>query len=281
MRKFIKNLSLHSAVIAGVALMASACSSLPDRVPAVEQAELAISRLRSEPAADNVAGPQLVNAEQALAEAKRLYDKGKKLELINHQAYLAQRHAEIGRELARSYSIREQISSAEAEQEQLLLAAREADARQSRRAAAQARSVAAAKGREVDQLRGQLEEMAQKNADGNLVVTLSDVLFDTNKAALKPGAFSSMDRLADVLKEADKRILTIEGHTDSRGEASYNLTLSEQRAQAVAEALRQRGVAASRIKPVGRGEEYPVATNDTAAGRQQNRRVEIIISKAS
>jgi len=274
------NVAAGMAASCVLALLTTACSSLPETVPSMEKAETEISRLRQEPAANNVAGKQLVDAEAALADARSLYDEGESLKKINHKAYVAQRHAEIGQQLAATYTIQNDIESAEAEQEKLLLQAREAEARRSQRVAEQATSLAASKAREADQLRGQLADMAERNADGNLVITLGDVLFDTDKAELKPGAFSAMDRLAQVLKEDSKRQLSIEGHTDSRGAAEYNKTLSKRRAEAVAQALKDRGVEARRISVVGRGEEYPVATNDTAAGRQQNRRVEVIFGNS-
>jgi outer membrane protein OmpA-like peptidoglycan-associated protein len=80
------------------------------------------------------------------------------------------------------------------------------------------------------------------------------------------------------MKEYPQRRLMIEGHADARGTSEYNQSLSSQRAEAVAQALRDRGVAPSRIITRGLGEAYPLASNDTAAGQQENRRVEIVIS---
>jgi outer membrane protein OmpA-like peptidoglycan-associated protein len=112
-----------------------------------------------------------------------------------------------------------------------------------------------------------------------VVLTLSDVLFDTDEADLKPGAGSAIAQLAELLDEYPDRRLRIEGHTDSRGSDAYNRELSKERAAAIADALTNRGVSRSRLEIVGMGEAYPVATNETAAGRQQNRRVEIVISE--
>jgi len=107
------------------------------------------------------------------------------------------------------------------------------------------------------------------------------VLFDTAAATLKPGADLSLDRLAGYLKTHPQTKVLIEGHTDSRGSEEYNEALSQRRADAVEKALVVRGVSAAAISTIGRGKAYPVATNDTAAGRQQNRRVEIVFSDAS
>ena len=114
-----------------------------------------------------------------------------------------------------------------------------------------------------------------------LVMTLNDVLFDTGQATLKAGADRALDRLAQFLKDSPGTHVIIEGHTDSVGTDDYNLGLSQRRAQAVADALRSRGVSTDRTETKGLGKAYPVASNDTQAGRQQIRRVEIIFSDES
>jgi OmpA family len=91
----------------------------------------------------------------------------------------------------------------------------------------------------------------------------------------------SLDRLADYLQAHPQTHILIEGHTDSRGSEDYNEALSARRAQAVAAALISRGVSPEAVQTRGLGKSYPVATNDTAAGRQQNRRVEIVFSDAA
>jgi len=98
---------------------------------------------------------------------------------------------------------------------------------------------------------------------------------------LKPGAASTIDRIAAFLKDNEGTKVIVEGHTDSRGSDEYNQQLSERRAQAVTDALAFRGVDRGRVEAVGRGKALPVASNDTAAGQQQNRRVELIFSDAS
>jgi outer membrane protein OmpA-like peptidoglycan-associated protein len=87
-----------------------------------------------------------------------------------------------------------------------------------------------------------------------------------------------MDRLAQFMRDYGERQVKVEGHTDSRGDETYNIGLSERRARAVRDALVERGIDAQRIRTIGLGEGYPVASNDTQAGMQQNRRVEIVIS---
>jgi outer membrane protein OmpA-like peptidoglycan-associated protein len=121
---------------------------------------------------------------------------------------------------------------------------------------------------------------ATRREERGFVVTLSSgVFFDTGKSALKKGAQATLTRIAEQLKTDDKIKVTVEGHTDSTGSEATNQRLSENRAQAVRDFLAGAGVPADRITSVGRGESQPVATNNTAAGRQQNRRVELVITQ--
>ncbi len=108
----------------------------------------------------------------------------------------------------------------------------------------------------------------------------SDLLFDINSAAVHPGAYNDLDRLARVLVQYPDTIIQVAGHTDSTGSESYNLSLSQRRAETVRQLLIQRGVAPSRIIAIGYGETMPRASNSTASGRQMNRRVEIRIQPA-
>ena len=155
-----------------------------------------------------------------------------------------------------------------------------AQARAERRAAEATEALAAAEAarQESEQLQSQLADLEAKQTERGLVLTLGEVLFDTDKAELNDGADSTVDRLADFMEEYPERKVLIEGHTDSRGDAGYNQQLSERRAEAVGEALTERGVDSTRVQTKGLGQSYPVASNDTSAGMQRNRRVEIVIS---
>lgn len=108
----------------------------------------------------------------------------------------------------------------------------------------------------------------------------SDALFDFDSAVVKPGAYTEIDRAAEIISRYPQTAIRIEGHTDSVGTETYNLKLSEQRAMAVKNMLVAKGVAPSRIQIIGFGESRPLADNNTEAGRQKNRRVSIVITQA-
>ena len=126
-------------------------------------------------------------------------------------------------------------------------------------------------------LESEIEALKAKKSERGIVLTLGDILFETGKAELMPGATRTIDQLAEFLKKHSGRNVLIEGHTDSVGGETYNLGLSQRRADAVKTTLITRGILPDRIMTKGYGERYPIAGNSTAAGRQQNRRVEIII----
>jgi len=135
------------------------------------------------------------------------------------------------------------------------------------------------------QERAMQDALAQSNAaavarEGNLLsVTLKgDVAFDTNSATVNPGFYPEINRVASVLRQYPNTLLRIEGHTDNVGAEAYNMDLSVRRAEAVSALLVQQGVGAHRMEVLGFGPSMPVANNNTEAGRQMNRRVEIRIA---
>lgn len=111
-----------------------------------------------------------------------------------------------------------------------------------------------------------------------LIINMSDVLFDTGQHTLKPGAREKLSKVSGILLSHPGLNLEIEGHTDSVGADEYNQALSERRAESVKSYLAGQGIPSSTIKARGLGEDQPVASNDTASGRQRNRRVELVVS---
>jgi outer membrane protein OmpA-like peptidoglycan-associated protein len=123
-------------------------------------------------------------------------------------------------------------------------------------------------------------EAASVAREGNLLAVTfkGDVTFDTNSSEVRPGLYSEINRVAAVLNQYPETLILVEGHTDSVGSDEYNMNLSQRRAVAVKTLLVVRGVAENRIEIIGYGKTMPVATNNTEAGRQKNRRVEIKIA---
>jgi outer membrane protein OmpA-like peptidoglycan-associated protein len=281
-----------AAPVALLSVAAAACGGLPDRVESVEQARESIAAVSQEPLAWRVSAEQLDAAREALASAEEAYEEREPLQLIEHRAYVAQRYADISRELVSEAQAREEAELAEAERNRIIAEARTRDAEAAQRAAAEAnreldvqaraieeqtRAVEAAEQR-ARQLERELEELEARDTDRGLVLTLGDVLFDTGQASLKPGAVTTIDRLAQFMRDYPERSVRIEGHTDSMGSDETNQRLSEQRALAVRNDLMARNIDAARIVTVGYGEARPIAGNDTPGGRQQNRRVEVVVS---
>lgn len=281
----------RAGIFASLLFALAACTTTPERVDEVEQARSMIESLASQPQAQ-AASRELSSARDALARADAGLDEGAPLEQVRHDAYLARRQAEIGLQVVAEAEAAERIQRGEVERQRVQLQAREAEAERARRLAqvrgqeaersareAEAsRAMAEAAIGEAERMAGELEEMEAEQTERGMVLTLSDVLFETDSDELLPGADRTLDRLEAFLADNPDRNLMIEGHTDARGPEEYNLDLAERRAGAVAEALVQRGVPSDRLRPVGLGEAYPVASNENPAGMQQNRRVEIVIS---
>jgi OOP family OmpA-OmpF porin len=130
----------------------------------------------------------------------------------------------------------------------------------------------------LGQLRSLVTEITNlQETQRGLVISLSDILFDVGRSTLKAGSQASIQRIATVLTQYPQHQILVEGHTDATGSDEFNMGLSRDRATSVRSALVAGGVDASKISAEGYGESRPVASNDTAAGRQQNRRVEIVI----
>lgn len=200
------------------------------------------------------------------------------LQARSMEAQRAEREADLATAEAREAQALAELRGEQAEDARELAERRGEMAEYNAQVAMMERQRANALEKEAKELEASLQELEAEQTERGLVLTLSDVLFDTGESDLKPGAANAIDQLAAFLNDNSDRRLLIEGHTDSRGSMDYNRQLSERRADAVRAALVSRGVTSDRLRTVGYGQEYPVATNDTVAGRQENRRVEIIFS---
>ena len=254
-----------------IAAILAACSSAPPRNESLETARTAVPAVENSPRA-GVAGTDIANARKSLEAANRLAESKGKLADIEYEANNAVTSAQIANEKILTAQANEEAATGTAQRQAILIQARE---RESQRSSDQADASAL----RADSLEAQLADLRLQKTERGLVLTLGDVLFDTGQATLKSGANETMDRLATALREKSGRKVTIEGHTDNVGSDASNQSLSERRAQAVQTALTQRGVTRSQITALGKGENFPIATNDSADGRQSNRRVELIFTE--
>lgn len=269
-----------------IAALSGCATSTPEQIPQVDEARTKVRTLEQDPLAARVATRDLDEARIALTQAEEAQEKRVPTERTVHFAYLARRHAEIGLARSAEARAREEVAQSEDARNRILLEARTEEAQRARSEAAQraaeaeqARATAQSAVEEAAQLRQEFADLQTKQTDRGTVVMLGgDVLFDTGKSTLKPGATESLERIAAFLKrEPDVRVM-IEGHTDSTGGDELNRRLSEARADAVKDALADLDVPSQQLNARGRGSAYPVATNATPAGRQQNRRVEVLFS---
>jgi outer membrane protein OmpA-like peptidoglycan-associated protein len=233
------------------------------RALAQQREAAALDRARAEEATRKLAEIERLQAETARIAAER--DKA--------LAEAARQSAEAQAQQARALAAQMERDKAAAEAARL---AAETQAQQARAAVEQAdRERATLR----DQLRQQLNQVLEtRESARGLIVNLSDVLFDTGSAALKPATREKLARVAGILLSHPELKLQIEGHTDNVGLEEYNQRLSENRADAVRTYLVGQGIAAASVGTAGFGEGQPVAANDTPAGRQQNRRVELIVN---
>jgi outer membrane protein OmpA-like peptidoglycan-associated protein len=221
-------------------------------------AEAAALRQQAEAAAQQAQAAQ-AQAQQAQAQAEQANVQAEQAHAQAQQSQAAAQQAQAAAEEAKAAA---QQTQAQLDQTRQLLAERDAEARRLR-------------------IQNELARIASTRSEQRgLIVTLSGgILFDTGKTSLKPGAKSTLTRIAKQLQTDPSLKIAVEGHTDNVGTAEKNQALSEKRANAVRDYLVSAGIASDHITATGRGEDAPIATNKTTAGRQQNRRVELVINQ--
>jgi outer membrane protein OmpA-like peptidoglycan-associated protein len=246
----------------------------------LEQARGAVAQAEADPNVTKYAPIELDRARKLLLNAEgSAKEKGAKDKTAAHYAYLTTQMSRIAQQRAQEQAAITRIKAGETERQQILLTARENEANQAVAQAQVARADAQSAQAESQRLAALLENMQASQTSRGIVLTLDDVLFDTGKAQLKAGAERSIGQIAAFLAENPERRVQVEGFTDSSGANDYNLELSQSRADAVAMAIINRGINAERVRALGYGEGFPVASNESDGSRQLNRRVEIIVSK--
>jgi outer membrane protein OmpA-like peptidoglycan-associated protein len=286
--------TLIATTVASVLL--AACAAAPVKPYGATQAREKLTQLQSNPDLAGRAPVAMKEADSAVREAEQpQVDK----ELGAHRVYMADRKVEIARAQAEASFAESERAALSAQREKARLDARTREADAAEGQVAQARAEGAQQKAAADQARGeadaahaaaassdqqavelqrQIDALQAKATDRGLVLTLGDVLFATGRADLKSGASGNLSRLAAFLDKYPDRTVLIEGYTDNVGSEDSNQRLSERRADSVKSYLMGQGIAALRLSASGKGESGAVGDNDSTAGRQQNRRVEVIIS---
>lgn len=289
-----------------VGLLLFGCSPAVRENALLEQARSAFAEAQGNPDVQKNAPLELQKAKVDLDQADKSLKEGAKALEVEHFAYLAKQRTAIAREVTNVKLAEQALEAASEERNKVLLQARTREADQALQSAEAQKRKATIAGEQADaarlqaeamtadaqkakaealaaeeqtrKLQAQIAELQATQSERGLVITLGDVLFDTNKSELRSGARYTIDKLAAFLTEYPTRNVLIEGFTDSTGGVEYNQRLSERRAEAVRNVLAARGIDSRRLMTRGYGVEYPVASNETAEGRQRNRRVEVIIS---
>ncbi len=284
-----KNFNFPLTLIA-VAVLAS-CSSMPQN-SLLTDAHHSYDNARSDPQVATLASSELRDAGDSLLKADNALSKDESDATVNQLAYIAKQKVRIAQEAAQRKAAELDIAKAGTKRDEVRLAGRtaEADASKAQVANVQQKSdqqtvalAVAGANAERDQTRiakqeAQLKELNAKKTERGMVMTLGDVLFNTNKAQVKRGGMRNVQKLADFLKQYPQQKVLIEGYTDNTGGNDLNQALSERRADAVRTALVGMGVSSERIETRGYGKSFPIAENDSSANRQLNRRVEIVFS---
>lgn len=221
---------------------------------------------------------ETVEAQQAAALAEERARSEQRIAEERAQAEAARQQAASAEEAAAQQRAAAEAARSEAEQQQAAAEAARSEAAQQQSTAEAARALAEQNQARLAEQNAQLEALNAQRTERGVVITLRDVLFAVNEMRLNPGGMRSLEKLAEFLKRYPERRALVEGHTDGVGSESANQALSERRAEAVRGALVEMGVERERIDIRGYGEGFPVASNATAAGRQLNRRVEIVLS---
>jgi outer membrane protein OmpA-like peptidoglycan-associated protein len=279
--------------VLATSLLVTSCATAPVSPAGSADARSKLESLKSTPALADLASVEIREAEVAVVLAEQ--PVGNDVALGDYRVYMADRAVEIAMAKAATRYAEAQRAGLSQARDDARLAARTREAdnahRQTVKAqneteAARASAAAAAAltaedaaeaARNAEQLQKQIDLLEAEATDRGLVLTLGNTLFATGRSDLSPNGSKSLDKLVVFLNEYPERTVVVEGHTDDVGSADMNQALSQHRADSVRSYLMQQGIPSGRLSAVGMGETQPIADNLSDSGRQQNRRVEVVI----
>lgn len=247
-----------------VVLLLAGCASPQHSEEALVPAREAFQQVKSDPQVLQYAAKDVLRAGESLARAERLAGYWGSAGDVQHFAYLSQAYSAIAREHTQQALNRQRLQRLQGERERLQLSLREA-----RLLSVQQHS---------QWLEDQVLSLQTEGGERGLVLSFADMAFDTGRAELKAVASRTLLKIVQLLQLNPARVVRVEGYSDSLGNKAMNMQLSQQRAQAVADALVDLGIRRERVEVVGYGEAYPLSENASARGRAQNRRVEVVFS---
>ncbi|RZT11367.1 Outer membrane protein OmpA [Duganella sp. CF402] len=288
----MKKFALMPAAFA-VSVMLAACSSTPTTTSQLDQARGDFIAAQNNPSVAANAPLEFKAAADALDRANAAAAKKESLNEIDKLAYIAKQKIATAQEAARAKQAEADVANASRQRDEIRLEARTAEAEQARMKAERAKAEADAARAQADAaansardeaaknaaLQQQLADLQAKQTERGVIITLSDVLFNVDRAELSAEGLRTAQKVADVLLQEPQSVVLVEGFTDSTGTSQHNLELSQRRAESVRSALIGLGVPSGKIGTRGYGEAYPVASNADAGSRQLNRRVEIVLSQ--
>jgi len=260
-------IKIYSSV--AVALIMTGCMSSQINSPQLAKSQKAYERIKQDVQVNRYAAPSLFQAGKLYTLSRAVKSEAE----AKHFAYLLEKEVAVAQENTKTEILREKLGQLKEYKIKAILDAKEDELKKAKEEARLAQEEA----RGLEQKYHELQELNAKMTSRGLVLTLGDVLFENNRATLMVGAMRAIDKLVAFLSENAERKVLIEGHTDNVGSSTYNIDLSLRRAEAVSKTLINKGIEASRVVTRGYGEAYPVTENSTDAGKQQNRRVEIVI----
>lgn len=288
-------------------LLLGACATTHTAPPALVEARSTLRSAELDPAVLANAPLELKKASESLNRANMLLAKGEPEAEVNSAAYVANQQARTALAIAQAKGSEAAVAGAQAERERARADIRTVEAQRAQaeassaqaqasvarqqtaaaeqrasgaeQQAAAAQVTAASAQQQAGELQQRLADLQAQQTERGMLVTLGDVLFEFNRADVKPAAQASLHKLADFLQQYPTRQVLIEGHTDNIGSAASNEALSRRRADAVDSALMGMGVASQRMATVGYGKDFPIADNSTDTNRALNRRVEVYIAE--